>query len=602
MREAQVKTFQNKAKSLVKQILDLETTLNSNILTTLWISDLHGEGDRFASILKGRFGVLYQTCVEALPKTFSPEKITYLGRVIRKGYYYESRNVPMDRQDVIRCLVDVLKYKVNNVRYEDADLISPEYREIILRLISDAKVPDMVFENELFAQRLVNNLSAAIKKVLIDHIVVLGDIFDRGSQPDKIIRILSSKPFKNIVHLVYGNHDVLWMGACAGNLSLIAEAMRITCRYNHMDLLRRLRIDESKLREFAIKTYPPETTTGKFKAQDEAARSMEKALAVIQFKLEEVTIRKHPEFDMDKRLWLHKLSEMLESGETDGLLDSYFPTVQADDPTRLSDEERAVFEDLRDQFLKSQPLKQLMSFFFESGKTYHVYNSILNIHALIPSNQEGDFDEFLGLKGKALLDHIQNSIYTIGQNYIHGKEQEEKDMALMFYLWCGPKSPFFGKHAMKTFERYFMEDKATHKEKTLYWESNLRNKAFQNRIKKEFEAERVVYGHTPRDYYKGQKIASPDGFAIDIDGGFAEAYFNRGHSLVQTPKQIYGLVLPTPDELKHAAQEKRAAKLGVEIIEDREHPQKVKDTWRGNYLQKKKEKLMQELNELTGDH
>ncbi|MBC8318016.1 MAG: fructose-bisphosphatase class III, partial [Desulfobulbaceae bacterium] len=358
---------------LAQELLRLENELNSNIPATLCISDLHGEGGRFISILRGRFGMMYQTCREALPNTFSSHKIQYLTRVIRKKSYIKDDEVNMDIQDVILCLVDVLRYKLSNVRFRMEDIFLPEFQTTITRMISGLPVPDPVFEEEIISLRLISHLSHTIRKVLLDRIIVLGDVFDRGSQPDKIIRILSSPSYRNMVDYVFGNHDILWMGAASGNRSLIAEAMRITCRYDHFELMERLHFDSSKLAAFAEKTYPSDTVTGNFKAETARGRSMEKALAIIQFKIEEQTIRDHPEYEMESRLWLDKLAGMLKSGKTEGLNDNHFPTIDLESPGRLTGEEQEVIDDLVEQFITNKRLMRLLEYFFSQGKTYHIH-------------------------------------------------------------------------------------------------------------------------------------------------------------------------------------------------------------------------------------
>jgi len=584
------------------RLLALENELNSNIPATLWISDLHGEGDRFKSILRGRFGMLYQTCKEALPKTFSPEKVQYLVSIIRKKGHIsdnDDNGVCMDMQDIILCLVQILKYKLSNIQFKLDRFFLPEFREVIDRLLAGRNVPDLVFEEEVISRRLIAHLSHTIKQVLLDRILVLGDVFDRGSQPDKIIRILSSKSYQPMVDYVFGNHDILWMGAAAGNRSLIAEAMRITCRYDHFELMDRLGFDCSKLAAFAKKTYPPELATGRIKAKTDSGRSMEKALTLIQFKLEEAIIRKHPEYGMESRLWLDRLAEMLETGNTSGLNDTHFPTINPKHPAQLTNEEKEVIDDLEQQFLTNRKLKRLLKYFFVHGETYHIHNNSLNIHALVPSTVEGDFEEFLGRKGKDLLDFVQTVIRRVGKNYIEGKPQKEADQALFFYLWCGPKSPFFGKVAMKTFERYFLTDKETHKEPSLYWKQNLKTDAFKDKLMKEFGTKRVIFGHTPVNFMKGKKMASEDGVAINIDGGFAKAYYHRGHALVHTPHQLYGIILPTPEEMKEAAHNLSSAPLTIQVIDEFHEPVKIKDTARGKILLQERDRLLLQIRQLS---
>ena len=584
---------------LIHQLLQLETELNSNIPTTLWISDLHGEGDRFKSILRGRFGLLYQTCREALPNTFSSDKIQYLVSIIRKKRYIIDSDIHMDMQDVIFCLVQVLKYKLTNIRYRIEDIFLPEFHDIINRLLSGLPVPDPIFEEEIISARLIAHLSHTIRQVLLDRIQVLGDIFDRGPQPDKIIRILSSTAYRQMVDYVFGNHDILWLGAASGNVSLIAEAMRITCRYDHFQLMERWAFDTNRLADFAERTYPPDKVTGNFKAKTQKGKSMEKALAIIQFKLEEQTIKDYPDYEMECRLWLERLVKILKSGQTAGLNDTFFPTINFDTPAELTNEEQAIVDDLKMQFTNNSRLKRLLKYFFTNGETYNIHNNVLNIHALVPSTADGDFEEFLGRKGKNLLDFIQETIKRVGRNYLAGKQQSPRDQALFFYLWCGPKSPFFGKHAMKTFERYFLKDKNTHEERTLFWQQNLKTANFKQKLQEEFGVKRVVFGHTPVDYTKGRQMASSDGIAINVDGGFAAAYYNRGHALVHTPHQLYGIILPTPDEIREAERKLESAPLDIELIDEFRQPMKRKDTIEGKVLKASRDKLMHQIRELA---
>lgn len=591
----------NELDKLAQQLLHIENELNSNIPVTLWISDLHGEGDRFKAILRGRFGMLYQTCREALPGTFSMDKIQYLTKIIRKKEYFEEDHILMDTQDVIFCLVDILKYRLSNIRHRTKNIFPEEFRNTIKRLISGLPVPDHVFEEKVLSKRLITHLAHSIRQILLDRIIVLGDIFDRGAQPDKIIRILSSNAYRDMVDYVFGNHDILWMGAVSGHQSLVAEAMRITCRYDHFEMMERLHFDSSKLMEFAERMYPADMATGKFKAKTDKGRSMEKALTVIQFKLEEQTIKQFPEYEMEQRLWMDRLAGMLKTGDTEGLLDTHFPTIDFDNPAKLTSEEQEIIDDLTKQFTSNTKIKRLLGYFFKKGNTYHIHNNSLNIHALVPSREDGEFEEFLGYKGRALLDFIQETVERVGKRYLNEETQDVKDQALFFYLWCGPKSPFFGKHAMKTFERYFLRDGGSHEERTLYWKKNLQTDAFKQKLQEEFGIRRVVFGHTPVDYSKGNQMASSDGVAINVDGGFAAAYYNRGHALVHTPYQLFGIILPTPEEMTTAAQNLESAPLDIELIDEFRTPMKIKDTARGNFLKRQSRGLLTRIRELTSE-
>ncbi len=583
---------------IIREITEIECQLETTIDTTMWISDPHGAGDRFVSILKGRFGLIWKISQEALPKTVSAQKIDYLSRVIRSEGYITDDEYCMERQDVISALVKIIQYRVRSVKDFDEirNNINRDLKLVLENLILNFFVPNIVYENTIIADRVITGLCKIVKQVILGHLLVLGDVFDRGDEPDKIIRILNKRDIRPFVTFVWGNHDILWMGAAAGNRSLIAEALRISVRYDNMKFLERLGIDISRLAKLAEKLYP-ENPTGFFKAKQDISKRMEKTLAMIQFKLEEITIRDNPEFKMESRLNLDTLAGKLKRGETEGLADTHFPTLDLDNPTRLTDEEREVIDDLARQFTSSRRIRELMRFLFDHGCLYHINNYILNIHALIPSTAEGAFDEFLGKRGRDLLDHLETVVKNVGHNYLNDDQQNPKELALMFYLWCGPKSPFFGKNAMKTFERYFYTDKATHKEKTLYWGDNLNRPEFMDKIMREFDCRRIVYGHTPVDIMKGEKIASPDGRAINIDGGFSHAYLERGHSLIHTPQALYAIILPTPEEISEARQQNRPVPIMTENIAAFGQPIKVKDTYQGKVLIERRNELYRKLKE-----
>jgi len=586
---------------IIRELSDIESKLDMNIDTTLWISDPHGAGERFVSILKGRFGLVWRTAYEALPKTFSNEKLEHIDRIIKKEKYIESEDFSMERQDVIAALVNIIRYKVQCV--QDFDQIRGNFnrdvKPLIENLILNFPVPNIVYENDIIADKVISSLAKIVKQVILGQLIVLGDVFDRGDEPDKILRILMQKDLKPFVKFVWGNHDILWMGAAAGNKSLIAEALRISVRYDNLDFLKRLGIDISRLRDFAEKLYPGKIT-GNFKAKLEISKKMEKTLAMIQFKLEEQTIKKYPQLGMESRLNLEKLAEMFKTGQTSGLTDTHFPTLILDDPLRLTEEEEEIINDLAHQFTKSKQIRRLMEYLFREGKLYHINNYIMNIHALVPSTEDGRFDELYGKKGKELLDHIELTVKDIGENYLAGREQEPFQLAMMFYLWCGPKSPLFGKDAMKTFERYFYKDKDTHKEKTLYWGKNIQKPEFINRLMDEFNVERVVFGHTPVDVKKGEKIATPDGRAINIDGGFSEAYLSRGHALIQTPYSLYAIILPSSEEIIDLHRKKEPTRLTFEMIDTFPEPKKVRDTYIGKELMRRRDYLLAELKKYKG--
>ena len=581
----------------IRELTEIETELERSIDTTMWISDPHGAGERFVTILKGRFGLVWRSAKEALPKTFSDDKLEYLDRIIRGDRYFTNETYSMERQDVISSLVKIIRYKVEDIVDFDEirDNINKDLKIIVENLILNFPVPNIIYENEYLSDKIISSLTKIVKQVILGQLVVLGDVFDRGDEPDKILRILASKDIRRYVKYVWGNHDILWMGAAAGNRSLIAEALRISTRYDNLDFLERLGINLEKLKDFALRLYPGEVT-GNFKAKQSIAKKMEKTLAIIQFKLDEKTIKQYPQLEMESRLNLDTLADIIKSGNTDGLTDIDFPTLDLDNPGELTDEEEKIIDDLAHQFTSSRQIKSLMKYLYEKGKLYHINNYIMNVHALIPSTEDGKFEKLFGKKGKELFDHLETNIKDIGKRYLDNEKQEPFELAIMFYMWCGPKSPFFGKDAMKTLERYFFKDKETHKEKTLFWGNNLKNSEFMDLIMNEFGAERIVYGHTPVNVLKGQQLATPDGRAINIDGGFSEAYLGRGHSLIQTPYQFYAIILPTQEELVRAINKNEPAKLKFEEIAKFNDPKKVRDTFKGKEMTKRRDELLKILD------
>jgi len=596
------KIQENQIDKIISELSRLEIKLEKDIDTTMWISDPHGAGKRFVSILKGRFGLVWRSAFEALPKTTPKENIRHIERIIRKEHYLESENIRLDRQDIISSLVKIIRSKVNNIR--DYNALQKKYpkdlESIIDNLLLDFHVPNLIYENNIIADKIISILTKIVKQVILGRLIVLGDVFDRGDEPDKIIRILASSKIQKYVRFVWGNHDILWMGAVAGNKPLIAEALRISIRYDNTKFLKRMNIDISKLENLAEKLYPAGVSCN-VKAKEEKSKKMEKTLAIIQLKLEEKIIKRHPEYEMDERLQLCKLAKLIKTNKTNSLTDTNFPTLNLKKPSKLSDEEKEVIDDLAKQFISSKPLHRLIKFLFEIGNLYYIYDYILNIHALVPSTKEGKLDTWLDKKGMDLFNFLNRKIKGVGQNYINHKKQNKNDLDLMFYLWCGPKSPFFGKNAMKTFERYFYKDKDSHKEEMLHWGKNIENEKFMNLLLKDFGVERIVYGHTPVNILKGQKIASPDGRAINIDGGFSDSYLSRGHSLINTPYSLFAIILPSQEEVISASKNKESVKLLFEEIVTYEKPKKFKDSYTGKIILKKRNELQKELEELSNN-
>ncbi len=588
----------NFAKSLIidigKKLLVIYEKLYSNIPSTLWISDLHGDGERFIRVLQGRFGMLYTTVQEAL-KTEDAALIRSLTKLIRRKYW--SDDLKLSKEESLIHILKILRYKVNSPNELDIKFINYEFATSLLKTTLDDKIPDVLLSNQELFDFSIKDISDAILVSIPEHIIVLGDIFDRGSSPDKILRILKFPYYRRKLSIIWGNHDILWLGALAGNKSLVAEALRISFRYGHTNFLSRIGLDLTALEKFATSTYP--VVQGNFKAKLDHHRSIEKALAIIQFKLEEKCIKANPLYEMQNRLWLDKLAKMLAENKIEALTDNDFPTIDLKDPNHLSTAEENLINDLTKQFINSRKLARLLELFITEGRVYKVYQNFLNIHALIPSTERGEYETLFGYKGRELLDYLGKLINRVGQRCLQKETQDHDDLNKLFYLWCGPKSPLFGKDAMKTFERYFIKDKSSHKEKTLHWNDNLVNKKFQELLINDFQIDKLVFGHTPRDIKKGDTMSTAGGFAVNIDGGFSGSYLERGHAMVRTAYSLYGIVLPTAEAVSKVIDDHQSVPALIEPIAKRVKPLLFADIHESDALKREESELLEELRDTT---
>ena len=329
------------------------------------------------------------------------------------------------------------------------------------------------------ADAFIIAISELIKRMAIDHLHIVGDIFDRGPGAPIIMDKLMN--FHSL-DIEWGNHDILWMGAAAGNEACIANVVRICSRYDNLSTLEDgYGINIRPLSIFATDMYkndsckaflPRNKEETKYSKTDKIILSkIQKAMAVIQFKIEGNLIKKHPEYKMKDRLLLDKINfekgTVKINGKEYELNDTYFPTIDKNDPYKLTLEEQEIIERLKISFMRSEKLNRHVNFLYAKGSMYVNFNSNVLFHGCIPMNENGEFEkvEIMGktYKGKELLDHIENIAHKayFGENGI----EKEEAVDLMWYFWCGPKSPLFGKDKAATCERYFLNDKETHKEK-----------------------------------------------------------------------------------------------------------------------------------------
>ncbi|MGH9941767.1 MAG: fructose-bisphosphatase class III [Pyrinomonadaceae bacterium] len=392
------------------------------------------------------------------------------------------------------------------------------------------------------AARMVRNLSVA-------ELVVAGDLGDRGPRIDKVIDYLLEQPE---VSFTWGNHDVSWMGACLGHEALIATVIRISLRYRRVSQLEEgYGLIITPLEKLARDIYgddPAERfkTRGTGLRDDLLMARMQKAIAVIQFKLEGQVSRRHPEWEMEHRNLLHRINPQEGTVEIDGrtypLLDTHLPTIDPADPYGLTREEQSCVDRLRQSFVSSSRLWQHMSYVTRRGSMFARRDEAVIFHGCLPADEQG---EFLALKvaghersGRGLFDALDS---IVRRAFRKGAEKIDADADWLWYLWTGPLSPLFGKDRMSTFENYFVEDKEARKEHKNSYFKLIHDREFCRRVTAEFgvtEGGIIVNGHVPVKVEKGEEPVKQSRAAVTIDGAFSEAYGDRGYTLILAPERV----------------------------------------------------------------
>lgn len=397
----------------------------------------------------------------------------------------------------------------------------------------------------------VHNACRLVRNLAVSEIIVAGDLGDRGPRLDRVIDFLMQQPK---VALVWGNHDATWLGACLGHEALIATVLRMSLRYQRLwQLEEGYGIILSPLEKLARDVYGNDPAEhflpqgeGGLRTSLQVAR-MHKAVAIMEFKLAEQMIRRHPDWQMEDRLLLDKIDlragTVTLGGKTHWLLDTEFPTLDPSRPTELSTEERRCMDRLRESFINSARLWEHMSWVVRHGSMATVRDHVSIFHACVPVDAGGRPLEVRvdgkTVAGKALFDALDQ---IVRRAYRKTAARLDEDADWLWWLWAGPRSPLFGKDRMTTFERYFVAGKAAHKETKNPYFQLLNDAAFTRRIAAEmgapFDDALVVNGHVPVQPEKGELPVKKGGNAITIDGAFSEVYGDRGYTLVLSPERV----------------------------------------------------------------
>jgi fructose-1,6-bisphosphatase-3 len=556
------------------QIINLQSILNLPKGTEHFITDIHGEYEAFSHVLKNGSGAVKKKIKDVFGRTLSSAETNTLSTLI----YYPKQKMDLirktepDMNDWYRVtlyrLIEVCKRASSKyTRAHVRKMLPSDFAYVIEELITEkAEIQDKeAYYNAIIdtiidigrAEPFIIALSELIQKLVVEHLYILGDIYDRGPAADKIMdRLLNY----HSVSITWGNHDMIWMGAAAGSPACIATVLRLSIRYSNLDTLEEgYGINLLPLATFATEVYrdDPCELFGKIRAdgfsgaEDVLNRKMHKAIAVLQFKLEGQIIKRRG-FGMEDRLLLdfidYKKSTITLDGKTYPLKDTNFPTIDPNDPYRLTEEEEHVMDRLRSAFIHCEKLQEHVKLLLTRGSLYITSNYNLLYHGCVPMTEDGNFMRvnIYGREyaGKALYDELEKYVRLA---FVGEKEEKLRGEDIMWYIWCGPKSPLFGKDRMTTFERYFIEDKETHKEHKNAYYRLLNDETAMNRILKEFgldENAHILNGHVPVLQIDGESPIKCGGKVLLIDGGFSKAYQGKtgiaGYTLIYNS---YGMQL-----------------------------------------------------------
>ncbi len=558
-------------QSAASELINLSAILNLPKGTEYFIADIHGEYDAFNHFLKNASGIIAQKISERFPEYTEEEQnrlaffIYYPTDMISK-YQKQLDAKALDAllRQMLKDIVTlartiVIKYTQSKVR----KTMPAEFAYVMQEMLYESRshedkkayyeaIIDAVFETKR-ANKLLLEFSRLIRRLAIDRLHIVGDIFDRGPFPHLVMEQIMKRRH---VDIQWGNHDLIWMGAASGSCVCIANVIRIAARYHNLDCLEDgYGINLRPLATFAMNTYQNDDAK-LFKPQvNEPSKTlddlglvakMHKAITVMQFKLERDVFKNNPDFQLEDRLLLEHIDPsrnvIVLDGEEYPLKDTYFPTVDfAGDPYALTPEEHEVMQHLKQVFLHNEMLQKHMKFLFQKGSMYLKTNNALLFHAAIPLHPDGTFKTFSvngeDYSGKALMEFFEEKIRYA---YLHRYDTHNPALDYFVYGWCGPLSPLFAKDAMRTFERYFLSDKEKQKETMDPYFALRTDMTVLKRIFSAFGLDdtygKIINGHVPHDVTKGDDVVLADKKIYLIDGGMSKQYVKRtaigGYTLI----------------------------------------------------------------------
>ena len=560
------------------EIINLQSLLHLPKGTEHFLSDIHGEYDAFSHVLRNGSGAVRKKIDDVFGRTLGAADKTSLATLI----YYPKEKISLVKKTEtdmeswyktsLYRLIEVCKIVSSKYSRTKLRKVLPEdYGYVIEELITEKQE---VLNKEAYYESIVNTivelgqtesfivaLSKLIQRLVIDHLHILGDIYDRGPAPHKIMDELCDY---HSVDIQWGNHDIVWMGAATGHLACIAAVIRTSIRYGNLDLLEDgYGINMLPLATFAMQVYSDDpcerfvqkdNNSNTTKIENEMVRKMHKAIAIIRFKLDGQLILKYPEFGMEAQLRLSNIDFekgiVRIEGKEYKMEDMNLPTVDPNNPYELTKDEMEVMLRLQSSFSHCEKLQKHAKFLLKHGSLYRIYNDNLLYHGCVPMNKKGQFTKvnIFGKEysGKALYDVLES--YVRKAFFAKDREERHKGRDLIWYIWTAPNSPIYGRHKMATFERYFVEDKKLHHESKNDYYRIIDKPEVANKILKEFglEGEKVhiINGHVPVRLKDGESPVKSKGKVIVIDGGFSKTYRSKtgiaGYTLTYNS---YGITL-----------------------------------------------------------
>ncbi len=573
------------------------------------ISDIHGEDQKLRHVINNSSGTLRPLVEKLFANRLDAAQlqefltlIFYPNEVVQR-LEKQPRTPEAARAfglSTLRRLFEIVRILAARYSLKRAmDVFPAEYRELLAEVLHEPTTD----RGGEFVAAIVDELARCgrlwhviyvtvrlVRNLAIYELIIGGDCWDRGPRGDRVVDYLRQQPN---VSFVWGNHDAAWFGAALGNPALICQVMRVSLRYRRTG-----QIDEGYSIPWTPLEHLAQTVYGDDPAVHFRPRSsglrpdllvarMQKAAAVMQFKLEGEMIERHPEWELGHRRLLHRIDREEGTVELDGmrypLRDRHFPTLSQDRPYALSPEEKVCLERLRASFLHSQKLGEHMRWLVRHGSMYLRREDHLIFHGCVPVDGEGDFLPMTvdgePRRGRGLFDSIQRLLVRVIDR------PEEPDLDLLWYLWAGPRSPLFGKDRITTFERDFIADPKSHAETKNPYFSLIHEPWFCERVLEEFGVDParglIVNGHVPVKIEKGESPMKRSGKAITIDGAFSAAYGDYGYTLVLEADRTFLARHHHFESVESAVRDGVDIIPSISVVRTWEHPRRMSDTERG---------------------